>query len=164
MRSFASKREVLPEGIVTSVIHASGYGGDVVPEQAWELLRSNPKAQLVDVRTRAEWTFVGVPDLSSLGRDLQKVEWQMFPDMSPNADFVQNVAERLRGSGADAETPVLFLCRSGVRSRAAAIAMTAAGFNVALNVAGGFEGDVDSTGHRGSVNGWKAARLPWRQN
>jgi rhodanese-related sulfurtransferase len=149
---------------VTSVGNTNDYAGDVVPDQAWELLERTPQAQLVDVRTRAEWAFVGVPDLSALGRDLHKVEWQLFPDMSLNPDFVRSVMERLQHSGADVETPVFFLCRSGGRSRAAAIAMTAAGLKSALNIAGGFEGDVDRGGHRGTVNGWKAAQLPWRQS
>lgn len=142
----------------------SGYAGDVSPVEALEVLRRDPKAQLVDVRTTAEWAFVGAPDLSGLGRELHRVEWQRYPDMSPNPDFVGIVAERLKLSGADEETPILFLCRSGARSRAAAMAMTAAGYRHALNVAGGFEGDVDAEGHRGTSGGWKAAKLPWRQN
>jgi rhodanese-related sulfurtransferase len=149
---------------MASVKNTKGYAGDVDPDQAWELLERDPKAQLVDVRTAAEWAFVGVPDLSSLGREPHKVEWQRYPDMSLNPDFVRSVAERLEQSGADVETPILFLCRSGGRSRAAAMAMTAAGFNRALNVTGGFEGDVDAAGHRGATGGWKAAHFPWRQS
>ncbi len=149
---------------MASVENTSGYAGDVTPVQAWELLEHNPKARLVDVRTLAEWAFVGVPELSSLGRPLHKVEWQLFPDMSLNPEFVRHVAEQLQNSGADADTPVLFLCRSGGRSRAAAMAMTAAGFKRAFNVSGGFEGDMDAAGHRGTVGGWKAANLPWRQS
>lgn len=147
-----------------SVQNTSGYAGDVTPEQAWELLEQDPQAQLVDVRTVAEWTFVGAPELSGLGREVHMVEWQRFPDMSANPDFVRIVAERLRSSGAEADTPILFLCRSGARSRAAAMAMTAAGFHRAFNVATGFEGDKDLSGHRGTVGGWKAANLPWRQS
>jgi rhodanese-related sulfurtransferase len=149
---------------VASVNNTHGYAGDVGPDQAWELLEHNPKTQLVDVRTTAEWAFVGIPDLSSLGREIHRVEWQRFPDMSLNPNFVQSVAERLKNSGTDPETPVLFICRSGGRSHAAAVAMTAAGFNHALNVAGGFEGDMDAEEHRGTVGGWKAAGLPWRQS
>jgi rhodanese-related sulfurtransferase len=147
-----------------SVNNTHGYGGDVGPDKAWALLEHNPKAQLVDVRTVAEWAFVGMPDLASLGREVHRVEWQRYPDMSPNPDFVQDVTDYLRKSGADTETQVLFICRSGGRSRGAAMAMTAAGFNQALNVAGGFEGDLDAEGHRGMVGGWKAAGLPWRQS
>jgi rhodanese-related sulfurtransferase len=157
-------RELLPEAGVASVENTSGYAGDVNPDQAWELLERDPKAQLVDVRTAAEWAFVGVPDLSSLGREPHRVEWQRYPDMSMNPDFVRDVTERIVRSGADANTPILFLCRSGGRSRAAAMAMTAAGFSRALNVAGGFEGDLDAARHRGVTSGWKAGHFPWRQS
>jgi rhodanese-related sulfurtransferase len=139
------------------------YAGDLDASAAWRLLSEDPKAQLVDVRTAAEWTFVGLPDLSALGRGVHTIEWQSFPEMEINADFATVAADALRRSGADENTPLLMLCRSGARSRAAAIALTRAGFKRAYNVAGGFEGDADAEGHRGQRNGWKAARLPWRQ-
>jgi rhodanese-related sulfurtransferase len=149
---------------VASVNSSISYAGDVSPVEAFELLQGNAKAQLVDVRTVAEWAFVGVPDLSGLQLELHRVEWQRYPDMTTNPEFVRGVVERLERSGASVDTPVLFLCRSGGRSRAAAIALTAAGYTRALNVAGGFEGDVDAEGHRGTAGGWKAAKLPWRQS
>jgi rhodanese-related sulfurtransferase len=139
------------------------YAGDLTPAQAWALLESDPEAQLVDVRTTAEWNYVGVPDLSRLGRTAHLVEWQSFPGMSVNPDFAAAAVERLEAAGATPQTPVLFLCRSGARSRAAAIALTRAGFARAYNIAGGFEGDPDPHGHRGSTNGWKVAGLAWRQ-
>jgi rhodanese-related sulfurtransferase len=77
--------------------------------------------------------------------------------------MVPAAAPALRATGADKSYPVLLLCRSGARSRAAAMALTAAGFEKAFNVAGGFEGDADGQGHRGNRNGWKASGLPWRQ-
>jgi len=141
-----------------------GYAGDITPKEALALLKSDPKAQLVDVRSAAEWTFVGVPDLSSLQRKPILVEWQMFPGMGRNAEFDQAVAERLKAEGATASTPIAFMCRSGARSKAAAIAMTARGFAKCFNVAGGFEGDVDAERHRGGTNGWKADGLPWVQS
>ncbi|HXC54963.1 MAG TPA: rhodanese-like domain-containing protein [Rhizomicrobium sp.] len=128
--------------------------------EAWALLKSDPRARLVDVRTAAEWNFVGLPDLGALGRDVQLVEWQVFPTMQPNAAFV---ADTEQGAGADKDAPVLLLCRSGARSRSAAIALTQAGYTRAYNVAGGFEGDLDGARHRGGKNGWKAAGLPWKQ-
>ncbi|HEY3637988.1 MAG TPA: rhodanese-like domain-containing protein [Rhizomicrobium sp.] len=149
---------------MTSVGNVSGYAGDINPSQAWELLARDPKAQLVDVRTAAEWAFVGLPDLSSVGREVHRVQWQQYPEMSVNPEFVRMVAGQLQASGASLETPVLFLCRSGGRSRAAAVAMTASGYRSALNVTGGFEGDADAAGHRGTIGGWKAAGLPWRQS
>lgn len=135
------------------------YAGDISPKQAWELLAKNPKATLVDVRTDAEFAYVGNPDLSSLGKQVLRVYWKVFPAMEANPNFVADVAN----SGVDRNAPLLFLCRSGVRSRDAAIAMTATGFKECYNVAGGFEGDKDAAGHRGTVNGWKVARLPWVQ-
>lgn len=143
---------------------SSEYAGDLTSDAAWALLKDNPAAQLVDVRTIAEWSFVGVPDLSGVGREVHCIEWQVFPLMTPNPDFVGQAAETLRQAGAGAETPVLFLCRSGARSRAAAIALTRAGFHHAYNIAGGFEGDMDQERHRGNRNGWKATGLPWRQS
>ncbi|HEY4076201.1 MAG TPA: rhodanese-like domain-containing protein [Rhizomicrobium sp.] len=139
------------------------YAGDVTAQEAWTLIQSNPKAQLVDVRTMAEWNFVGLPDLTSLGRRIHCVEWQGFPGGALNPGFVDGTVRALEGAGAGKSDPVLFLCRSGARSRAAAIALSAAGYTSALNVAGGFEGDSDEEGHRGNTNGWKASGLPWRQ-
>ena len=142
---------------------AAGYAGDLLPDEAWAMLKRRPAAQLVDVRTTAEWNFVGLPDLSSLGRTVHLVEWQDFPSMALNPDFVASTAQRLEAGGAGKETPVLLLCRSGARSRSAAIALTKAGYAQAFNIAGGFEGDADAAGHRGVTNGWKATGLPWRQ-
>lgn len=141
-----------------------GYAGDISPKEALALLQSDPKAQLVDVRSAAEWTFVGVPDLGSLQRKPILVEWQVFPGMGRNGEFDQMVAEHLKAAGATVSTPIMFLCRSGARSKAAAIAMTAKGFTKCFNVAGGFEGDVDAERHRGATNGWKADGLPWVQS
>jgi rhodanese-related sulfurtransferase len=140
------------------------YAGDISAQQAWDLLAAEPKAQLVDVRTMAEWNFVGLPDLSQLGRRAHCVEWQSLPRMEVNPAFTEQAAGSVTQAGADTGTPVLFLCRSGARSRAAAIALTAAGFARAYNIAGGFEGDLDGARHRGQVNGWKAAGLPWQQS
>jgi rhodanese-related sulfurtransferase len=135
------------------------YAGDVSAAEAWQRLSGDPSAQLVDVRTMAEWNFVGLPDVSSLGRQVHCIEWQSFPTGEQNGAFLNEVAQAL----SDKEAPVLLLCRSGARSRAAAIALTNAGFRHAFNIADGFEGSVDADGHRGARNGWKAARLPWRQ-
>ncbi|HEY4942633.1 MAG TPA: rhodanese-like domain-containing protein [Rhizomicrobium sp.] len=139
---------------------STDYAGDLSAEEAWALLKSDARAQLVDVRTQAEWNFVGLPDLADVGRDVHLIEWQMFPTMQVNPAFVAD-AEAAAGTAKDA--PVLFLCRSGARSRSAAIALTRAGYTRAYNVAGGFEGDLDGDRHRGQRNGWKAADLPWKQ-
>jgi rhodanese-related sulfurtransferase len=136
------------------------YAGDVLPADAWSVVKADPAAQVIDVRTSAEWNFVGVPDLSGANRKVQLVEWQSFPAMSPNPDFVAQVA----AANTNKDAPLYFLCRSGARSRAAAIAMTRAGYTRAYNIAGGFEGDLDTDNHRGHHNGWKASGLPWRQS
>lgn len=136
------------------------YAGDLSPAQAYQLLTDDPEAVLVDVRTPAEWSYVGLPDLSALGRQVVCVEWVDFPGGAPNPRFL----EELTAAGIRPEAPVAFLCRSGARSVAAAELATVNGFTRAYNVAEGFEGPVDGAGHRGSTGGWKAAGLPWRQS
>lgn len=136
------------------------YAGDVSPKEAWDGLVQAPKAALIDVRTQPEWAFVGVPDLRSLGKKAGFVCWQVYPQMQVDPDFVAKVEQLV---GADKSTPIYFICRSGARSRSAAIAMTTAGYEHCYNIAGGFEGDVDGEGHRGRTNGWKAGNLPWVQ-
>ncbi|MFC0407572.1 rhodanese-like domain-containing protein [Roseomonas elaeocarpi] len=132
---------------------------DVAPSAAWEALKSDPKALLVDVRTDAEWNFVGLPDLGEAGKQPALIPWQLYPSMQVNGSFT----DHLHRAGATAETPLYFLCRSGARSLAAAQAAQAAGYPKAFNVADGFEGPPDAEGHRGKVAGWKAEGLPWRQ-
>lgn len=146
-----------------TVSSAARYAGDISPEESWKKLSQNNAAQLIDVRTSAEWNFVGVPDLTVLGRQTLFCEWQFFPS-APNAEFVQQVIETLRRSAYQPGAPLFFLCRSGARSRAAAIAMTAAGHGPCFNVAEGFEGGLDPENHRGRSAGWKAAGLPWLQS
>jgi rhodanese-related sulfurtransferase len=137
---------------------ADGYAGDVTPQQAWDLLQSDPTAVLVDVRTDAEWRFVGVPDLSSTGREPVLTQWVDVAGR-PNPSFVADLA----AAGLTPARPVVFLCRSGARSIGAARAATAAGLGPAYNVLEGFEGALDAAAHRGS-DGWRAAGLPWKQS
>ncbi|BCW91182.1 Thiosulfate sulfurtransferase GlpE [Alphaproteobacteria bacterium SO-S41] len=150
----------MSEGRLSS---AAAYAGDIAPGEAWTILKENPQARLIDVRTRAEWNFVGLPDLAETGTQALLAEWQVFPDMAVNAQFAEQAAGLVTKSGGAEDAPVILLCRSGVRSRAAAIALAARGFTAAYNIAGGFEGDHDADGHRGQLNGWKAEGLPWRQ-
>jgi rhodanese-related sulfurtransferase len=136
------------------------YAGDIDEIDAWKILAEDPAAVLVDVRTPAEWNYVGVPDTSGLGKRVAFVPWALFPTMEVNPEFVAQMAQL----GISKESPLLFVCRSGVRSRAAAIEMTAHGFAPCYNVRHGFEGDPDANGHRGNTSGWKVAGLPWRQS
>ena len=122
---------------------------DEVPAKAtWERLGADAKAVLIDVRTRAEWAFVGLPDLSAVGRKPLLVEWLTFPDNRANPDFVGQLSEALASAGADKDTELYFLCRSGGRSLQAAKAMAMVGFRRCHNVTEGFEGPLDPERHR----------------
>jgi len=139
---------------------------EVDPAEAYRLLESSPQTALIDVRTRAEWAFVGLPDLSALDRPLWPVEWVAFPSMAQNPDFIGDLSARMDGK---LPSRLFFICRSGSRSMAAArmVAAALAEQGVAAhctNVAEGFEGDLDQGEHRGGVGGWKARGLPWRQS
>jgi rhodanese-related sulfurtransferase len=135
------------------------YAGDVSPSQAWQMLSQDASARLVDVRTRPEWGFVGVPDLASLGKKTMFLSWQDYPAMLVNPGFAAEIAKAIP----DKDAPILFLCRSGARSKAAAMALTAMGYSHCYNVSEGFEGALDAERHRGRAGGWKAAGLPWAQ-
>lgn len=146
---------------------------EISPSQAWELLVSTPNARMVDVRTKAEWSFVGLPDLAEARKRLWTIEWVSFPSMTPNPRFLPELVEHASADpelgGAMPET-LLFICRSGARSMMAARTVAAEGEATGIgaparciNVAEGFEGDLDADGHRGNENGWKVAGLPWRQ-
>jgi rhodanese-related sulfurtransferase len=129
------------------------YFGAIVPAEAQVLLDALPNAQLIDVRTRAEWDYVGRVPGSIL------IEWTTYPSGARNPVFL----EQLRAAAADPQAPVLFICRSGQRSDSAARAAVAAGYSMAFNVLEGFEGPKDSEGHRGTLGGWRKAGLPWVQ-
>jgi len=135
------------------------FFGNVSPQQAWQGLVDQPEAVLIDVRTKAEWAYVGGPDLSGIERPVFQIEWQHFPSSARNPGFAQEVA----ANGIRPGTPVYLICRSGVRSLAAADLLAGLG-HTTYNVAEGFEGNLDASGHRGTGSGWKAAGLPWRQN
>lgn len=125
-------------------------------EQAWDRLQADPNAVLIDVRTTAEWNFVGTPDLRSLDREVRLVEWIRFPDGAKNQEFLSAATE-----GIAQDRCVLLICRSGARSRSAAQVLGNAGFGDVHNVTAGFEGDLDAEGHR--HGGWKD-NLPWTQS
>jgi rhodanese-related sulfurtransferase len=134
------------------------YAGDVTPIDAYAAVTGEGDALLLDCRTHAEWSYVGVPDLSASGRRAAFVQWQSYPEGAVNSGFVAQARE----AGARPGRPVYVLCRSGVRSIAAAEALTAAGLGPAYNVLDGFEGPHDAQGHR-TLGGWKNDGLPWRQ-
>lgn len=143
---------------------SGGYAGDKSVADTYAALSENPSATLIDVRTHAEWTFVGIPDIRVLNREPVLVEWQQFQGQGTAPDFVTTLSEELKQRGVTQNDPLYFLCRSGARSRAAAMAMTQAGYTQCFNIADGFEGPLDEQGHRGAVGGWKQGALPWVQS
>jgi rhodanese-related sulfurtransferase len=136
---------------------------DVPVEEVWARLERDAGSVLIDVRTRAEWAFVGLPDLSKIGKRVLTVEWQTSPESRIDAAFPERLNQVLDAAGADKDTELFFICRSGGRSRMAAEAMANAGYRRCRNVADGFEGPLDASRHRGQVAGWKAAGLAWVQ-
>ena len=129
------------------------YEGALLPTEALTFLQENSGARLVDVRSKAEWSWVGrIPGAV-------EIEWLFFPSMQANPDFLEHLSLKV-----PKESPVMFICRSGVRSNQAAIAALESGYVNCFNVLEGFEGDKDSNGHRGVQGGWKAAGFPWVQS
>jgi rhodanese-related sulfurtransferase len=127
------------------------YAGAVTPTEAWALHRAQA-AKLIDVRTSAEYEYVGrVPET-------QLVEWRRFGENQANPQFLQQLALWVKP-----QTPVLFLCRSAARSHNAAAVATQAGYEAAFNILEGFEGELDGQGHRGTRSGWRFHGLPWVQ-
>jgi rhodanese-related sulfurtransferase len=129
------------------------YSGALTPQEADEVWKSAPGAQLVDVRTRAELDYVGrIPGAV-------EIELLTYPGGRPNPGFLDELQRRV-----DKASPVLFICRSGGRSHNAALLATEAGYKTSYNVLEGFEGDKDDSGHRNTKNGWRFAHLPWTQS
>ncbi|GGE22144.1 hypothetical protein GCM10011390_46880 [Aureimonas endophytica] len=142
---------------------SGSYEDDVTAGDCWSVLSSDPDAFLIDVRTSAEWNYVGVPSAPQDARPPVLIEWQSYPAMAVDLSFAARLGQHVLENGGTHESRLYFLCRSGARSMASAAAMTAEGFRHCYNVLDGFEGPVDGQGHRGTVAGWKAAGLPWRQ-
>ena len=143
---------------------SGGYAGDVSVKEAWENLAKTATAALVDVRTTAEWAYVGVPVLSSIGKATVLIEWDEFPGGSLVPNFIGRLKSELDKLGIDNDAPLFFICRSGNRSRHAAVAATAAGYRRAFNVAHGFEGRLGPERHRTAKESWKGEGLPWVQS
>ena len=126
------------------------YAGALTPQEAHELWQLAPGTRLVDVRTRAEWVWVGrIPGAV-------EIEWQDWPEGRTNPNFLAQLRQQV-----DREAQVLFICRSGVRSHHAAALAAASGWSECYNVLEGFEGDKDAAGRRGTVGGWRKTGLPW---
>lgn len=137
--------------------HAS-YAGDVTPQEAWNLLTRYSESQLIDVRTDMEWTSVGVPDVSSLGKRTHTISLMTYPGMRENPLFIKTINDIFK----DKNAPLLFLCKTGGRSAMAAEYAASLGYTAAFNIAQGFEGAANEAGLRNHINGWRAEGLPWR--
>ncbi|MGM0594598.1 MAG: rhodanese-like domain-containing protein [Pseudomonadota bacterium] len=133
----------------------------LTPKQAWQLLQEEPRATLVDVRSNMEFLFVGHPT------GAVHIPWIDEPDWDINPHFVRQVRELMLGgvhAGKQGESaPVILICRSGNRSLEAGRKLLAAGFDNVINVADGFEGELDDNHHRSSLGGWRYEGLPWEQ-
>jgi len=138
---------------------SDGYCGDVTPKETWEMLKDETDSVLIDVRTEAEWNFVGAADLTSIGKSPLHISWQTYPGMALNPDFTGQV----EAACPDKDAALIFICRSGVRSISTAKALTDLGYTRCYNVLEGFEGDKDDSAHRATDGGWKVADLPWKQ-
>lgn len=137
----------------------AGYAGDLTAEETWRLLKDDSDAVLVDIRTQAEWSYVGIPDLDAIGRKPAFVQWLLAPAMSENPNFLAEMSAQ----GVTPEKAAIFMCRTVNRSPKAARAMSAKVFSRCYYLIDGFEGSLDAQKHRGRRDGWKAAGLPWVQ-
>lgn len=131
------------------------YAGAVTPDEAHQLLQNDSKVMLVDVRTNAERDWVGRVVINE--QQHHSVQWSLYPGGTPNPDFIT----QLQTAVPDKTATILFLCRSGVRSRHGAKLATENGYTNCYDILQGFEGDKDAEGHRKTAGGWCSAGLPW---
>jgi rhodanese-related sulfurtransferase len=146
-----------------SIESGGDYAGDLLATDAYRVLETDASATLIDVRTQPEWAFVGGPDLSALDKSPLFLEWQKYPSMDIDRNFGPRLTAMLKDAGVAPGAPLLFLCRSGARSRQAAVEMTRAGWTPCFNITDGFEGPLDPRSRRRSVGGWRVSGLPWAQ-
>lgn len=130
------------------------YAGALTPHESYTLLHTDPNVKLVDVRTDAERDWIGRVDIPQ--NQHLAVQWNLYPEGKPNPDFLQQLSEIT-----DKANVLLFMCRSGVRSRHSATLAAEHGYINCFDVLEGFEGEKDADGHRKNINGWCKAKLPW---
>ena len=129
------------------------YQGALLPKEAYTLMTEAPNAKLVDVRSRAEWDYVGRMPGSV------EIEFLPYPSSQPNPNFLNQLKAQVKP-----DSLVMFICRSGQRSHNAATMATQAGYSNCFNVLEGFEGAKDGAQHRNTIGGWRVAGLPWIQS
>lgn len=130
-------------------------------QKAWDILSREEESCLVDVRTEAEWMFVGVPNLKKINKKLVLISWLEFPQMNLNPTFIEDLTSLIKNKFAK----LFFICRSGGRSAHAAEYAEKHGFKNCYNILDGFEGGIDEKSkHRNEVSGWRFNNLPWEQS
>jgi len=135
------------------------YKRNLLPKMAIERLQNNPQALFVDVRSKAEFKYVGYPENSIL------IPWIDDPDWEPKPEaFSDAVMQELDGRENLSDTEIILICRSGFRSNEALKCLENKGFTQVSHVASGFEGDLDENDHRGNLNGWRHDGMPWSQS
>ena len=135
------------------------YKRNLLPKMAIERLQNNPQALFVDVRSKAEFKYVGYPENSIL------IPWIDDPDWEPNPEaFSDAVMQELDGCENLSDTEIILICRSGFRSNEALKCLENKGFTQVSHVASGFEGDLDENDHRGNLNGWRHDGMLWSQS
>ena len=122
-------------------------------------ISTNLKSYLIDVRTKPEWEFVGVPDLSTINNSTIFISWQEYPEMNINKNFEKHVVQK----NINKNDYIFLICRSGRRSLKAAEYLSSLGYKHCFNISDGFEGNKNNTNHRSKIRGWKFNNLPWKQ-
>jgi hypothetical protein len=153
-KPMSSLEQLLADARSRSESESLPYAGAVTPQEAYALLQTSPSVKLIDVRTQAERDWIGrviVPDAQHLA-----VQWTLYPGGAQNTAFITQLEQQARPGDT-----LLFLCRSGVRSRYAAKLATEHGFDHCFDILEGFEGDRNEKGHRKSIGGWCMHGLPW---
>ena len=132
---------------------------NISSRECFEKLSIEVNSQLIDVRTKPEWIYVGVPDLSSINKKVIFVSWQVYPEMGTNKFFENQILE----SNIKKDDNLYFICRSGQRSHDAAKFLDSRSFSNCFNVIDGFEGNLNHERQRASIDGWQFNKLPWKQ-
>jgi len=132
---------------------------NISSRECFEKLSTEVNSQLIDVRTKPEWIYVGVPDLSSINKKVIFVSWQVYPEMEANKFFENQILE----SNIKKDNNLYFICRSGNRSNNAAEFLASRGFSNCFNVIDGFEGKLNHERQRTLIDGWQFNNLPWTQ-
>lgn len=127
---------------------------NLLPKEAWDLIQQQPDALFVDVRMEIESLYVGRPP------GVENIPWYEYPDLTPAPAHFAQAVEREAGRK---DRPVLLICRSGKRTMDAGRVLEEAGFTDVAHVVHGFEGELDASFRRSSINGWRFDGLPWEQ-